>query len=120
MRHFAAEQRATPLAVPHATPQAPQWAASVSVSVSQPSASTALQFACPVKQAIAQVPLVQLELPLAVPHARAHAPQCAVAVRMSVSQPFAFAPSQSPKPTAHAIAHAPDTHDAVPLPVPHT
>jgi hypothetical protein len=51
-----------------------------------------------------------------VAHARPHAPQWAVLVRVSVSQPLAALPSQSANPARHdAIVHVPPAHAAVAL-----
>ena len=103
----------------HARPQAPQWAALLRVSVSQPLLATPSQ------------------LPKLTPHdATVHAtsthagtpddtvqtapqrPQCATLTRRSASQPSTGSPLQSAKPGAHANAQRPAAHAAEALGAP--
>ena len=81
----------------HARPHAPHAALSVRVSVSQPSPGEPSQSAKPAAHAVIEhAPEAHADVAWASEHARPHAPQCAVVVRTSVSQPLAAVASQSP------------------------
>jgi len=98
-------------------PQRPQWATLVERSTSQPLAAFPSQSPKPGLQVKPQVPLPQVALAWAgAAHARPHAPQCEVLVRVSTSQPLLALPSQSPKPAAQAVSpHTPDSQAALAL-----
>jgi nicotinate-nucleotide--dimethylbenzimidazole phosphoribosyltransferase len=84
-----------------AVPHAPQLALSLRVSTSQPLAALPSQSTKPVAQAAtAQAPAAQVGVALGSAQARPQAPQFAALVRVSVSQPLAAAPSQSPEPAS--------------------
>ena len=99
----------------HAMPQLPQLVLSVRVSVSQPSLGTPLQSAKPA----AHPPVGITHAPATHDcadtcgraHAAPHAPQFAVEVCVSVSQPFGATPSQSPKEgLQRTTVHIPAVH----------
>ncbi len=94
-------------------PQAPQWAPLDVSEVSHPLAGLPSQSPQPRPHApSAHTPLEQVADALAKEQARPHPPQLVVEALRWVSQPLAAAPSQLPKPVAHApSAHAPPTHD---------
>jgi len=108
-----------PVALGGAQPrlQAPQWAALVRVSTSQPLLASPSQSAKPARQVEPQAPPAQLAVELAgTGHARMHAPQCAGSVCVLVSQPLAASPSQLALGAVQApTAHVPFMHRAVPL-----
>jgi len=82
----------------HALPQAPQFEASMSVSISQPLALLPSQLAQPTLQASPQIPVLQTAVALAPPaQVRAHWPQFATSAVSEVSQPSALMPLQFPK-----------------------
>jgi hypothetical protein len=82
---------------PHAVPHAPQLALSVAVFTSQPSLATRSQSAKPAAQLVTpHAPAAQAVTAWGSTHARPHPPQCDALVVVSVSQPLAAAPSQSP------------------------
>jgi len=83
-------------------PQAPQLVLLVLVLTSQPLAALPSQSAKPVAQAASvQAPALQVVVALGNTQARPHPPQWVALVVVSVSQPFAAVPSQSPKPGEH-------------------
>jgi hypothetical protein len=111
----------------HTVPHAPQWVALDRVSTSQPLVTAPSQSPKPWSQvATAQTPRAQVGAALAGAHGRPHAPQCAVLLASTVSQPLPATPSQSAKPARHAPPpHTPAAHRACWLPViaqaiPHT
>jgi len=79
----------------HAAPHPPQLLVVV-ISVSQPFATLASQFAWAESHAIEHFPPAQLAVPPAVLHAFPHAPQLFTSVFVSVSQPFVTLLSQFP------------------------
>ena len=94
----------------HAASQRPQCCALVTVLVSQPVVGSASQSPKPVLHAsIAQALMRHAAVALRIAQARPQAPQLAVSVRLSTSQPFAAIPSQSAKPGAHSMRQAPIT-----------
>jgi len=96
-----------PLAGLHARPQAPQWA-EVSSVASQPLAALPSQLPRPAAQAVPQVPAVHAaDPPAGAGQALLQAPQWAVLVRVSVSQPLAALPSQSARPPMHMLPQVP-------------
>jgi hypothetical protein len=120
-RHAATVQRPAkqaPAALPgaHTLPHAPQWLASVRVSTSQPLAGLPSQSAKPsLQRATAQRPPAQALVALARAQAEPHAPQWAVLVWVSVSQPLPVLPSQSPRPWAQVPSpHTPSRQAGVP------
>jgi hypothetical protein len=119
--HAALTHSGVPLGTAHATPQPPQFASSVSVLTSQPSAGLALQSSNPALQsAIAQAPAAQLGVPLATAHAVPQPPQFATSVFVFTSQPSTGLPLQSSKPASQlAISHAAATQLGVPLATAH-
>lgn len=83
-------------------PQPPQFAMDVVVLVSQPFAALLSQFAKPAAHTpSAQLDATQTAPALANAHTFAQAPQFETDVVVSVSQPVATIPSQSPRPTSH-------------------
>jgi hypothetical protein len=81
----------------HAAPQAPQWAALVSVSTSHPLEPSPSQSPKPAWQRIPQRPASQAAVALArAGHRAEHSPQWSTAVRRSVSHPLDAAASQLP------------------------
>jgi len=95
--------------------QRPQWAADVRVSTSHPLAASPSQFAKPALQVKPQLPAAQVVAALGrAGQALLHAPQWAVDVRVSTSQPFAALPSQFAKPMEHPVVpHTPAAHVAL-------
>ncbi len=106
-----AVQVPVPPAIAHEVVQVPQWAASAIKLTSQPSAAVPLQSAKPATQdAMAHVPVAQVEFACAKAHAFPHVPQLLVLVRLA-SQPLAALPSQSANPPLHdAMAHCDPVH----------
>lgn len=85
------------------------------VSISHPSTAIMLQSAKPVLQVIEQVPEEQRGVAWGpATHGRRHAPQLAVSVLRSASQPLVVLPSQSPRPPAQVEVQTPRVH--VPIP----
>jgi hypothetical protein len=111
--HAPAAQVAAPLAgAGQLVPHAPQWAAVVRVSVSQPLAAMPSQLPNPVAQVSPHAPAAHAGVALAPPgHAVPQRPQLATSVCVLVSQPAAAV--QSPKPATHAKPHALAAHVAV-------
>jgi hypothetical protein len=98
-----AKHRRAPPTSGHAVPQAPQFAASVAVVTSHPSAARALQSARPLVQlATVHAPATQAPVALAGAQRLPHAPQCSALARVSTSQPLEASPSQSAKPASQA------------------
>src|SRR2546428_811327 len=97
-----------------ALPQLPQLAMSPVVSVSHPLATLLSQLPKPLLQVIWQAPALHAGVPLLLEQTFPQAPQCAVLALVSVSQPLATLPSQSPKPASQAIWQAPALHEGVP------
>ncbi len=94
----------------HMRPHAPQLRGSLCNCASQPFTALPSQFAKPALQAArSHAPAAQRPTPFAGAHARPHAPQFAVLLVGSVSQPFEGSPSQF----ANPVVHAPITHDPV-------
>ena len=97
-------------------PHAPQCATSVAGSTSQPLAASPSQSAAPASQRMPHTAPVQVAAargPAA--QARPQPPQCAVAPRVSTSQPLAASPSQSPRPGSQRItAQRPSRHTPSP------
>jgi hypothetical protein len=120
-RHPARAQRPSthaglPLGYAHATPHAPQLVALVAVAVSQPLLGSLSQSPAPGAHWIPHTPIAQVAVaPGPDGHARPHIPQCDALVVRGVSQPLAALPSQSPKPPAHSLTHAPITQRPVAL-----
>jgi hypothetical protein len=98
-----------------ARPHPPQWVLLVRVSTSQPLAGFMSQSAKPALQAKPQAPAAQVGVALArAGQALLQAPQCAVDVRVSTSQPFMALPSQLAKPMEHPVLpHTPAMHVAL-------
>jgi hypothetical protein len=71
------------------------------VDFSQPSPTTALQFAKPELHVMEHVPFTHFGVPLAELHASPQPPQFFVSPEVSVSQPFESTPSQSAKGVTH-------------------
>jgi len=89
----------------HTVPQPPQFDTSETKSVSQPSRltfSSALQSPQPAKQAMLQLPPVQVGVPFAVLQASLHPPQLVQLAFRSASQPSLSTPLQLPQPESHA------------------
>jgi hypothetical protein len=102
-RHSPASQVAVPLALRHATPQAPQLAGSVFKAASQPSSLPPLQLAKPAAQLpTVQAPAEQAPAAFGGEHVSPQPPQCAAEARRLVSQPFCGSSSQSPVPAGHS------------------
>jgi hypothetical protein len=100
----------------HALPQAPQCAVALRVSVSQPSLATALQSAKPALQLKPQTLAEQVAREFArLGHTKPQPPQCAVALRVSISQPSAATPLQSAKPVLQLRPQLPLAHTALAL-----
>jgi hypothetical protein len=97
--------------VVHCVGQEPQWRLSMVVFTSQPLPLIMSQSAVPTGQALTQVPVAQIS---PTPHGLLHPPQCWLEVSVFVSQPFAWSPSQLPKPGRHAPnVQVPVEHDSV-------
>ena len=96
MPQAPAAQEEVPLLVEHAAPQAPQWAAVVSVLVSQPLAALLSQLPQPALHAIWQVELEQDAVPWVALQALPQPPQLPADVARLASQPLRGLPSQSP------------------------
>jgi hypothetical protein len=108
-------QTVVPWAFVQALLQAPQSERLVLVFVSQPFAGLLSQLPKPALHVPSvQVPATQLSDAFARLQATPHPPQ-SDRVLMFLSQPFPGLPSQLAKPEEHTGAHAPDTHDVVPL-----
>ena len=117
--HTPAAQEVLPLGLTQPVPQAPQWLALASVSVSHPFVGLASQSPKPALHEGVQAPETQAVLPLRFVQVTAHPPQLAVVFR-EVSQPVATLRSQSPNPALQAMAHEPARHAGVPLVLSHT
>lgn len=84
------------------------------VSVSQPFEALLSQSPNPALQVvIVQAPIAQPETEFGSEHARLHAPQLAVSLRVSASQPFDGSPSQSAKPGSQVYSQRLDVQVAV-------
>ena len=89
----------------------PQFAGLLAVLVSQPSAATMLQSAKPAAHdAITHAPITHDEVVWVDEQAVEQLEQWFTSVRVSVSQPFAALPSQSPNPVSHRTPHVPVSH----------
>jgi hypothetical protein len=99
----------------HTAPHAPQLFTLFCVLISQPSAAFMLQFAKPMLQlATPHTPIAHEPVAFAGAHAIPQPPQCARALCVSTSQPFAALPSQFAKPMLQlAIPHEPIAHEPV-------
>jgi len=104
-----------PFAEPQANPQEPQFAASVPVFTSHPSAADPLQFVQPPSQLpITHAPLEHAGVACATLHANAHEPQCRGSLCRAASHPFEALPSQSPYPASQELnAHVPVAQDSL-------
>jgi hypothetical protein len=103
-----------PAGAVHARPHAPQCVALVTVLVSQPFAAIPSQSPKPTLQRCEHTLVAHVAVWFGpATHARPQAPQCAIAVRVSVSQPFAAMASQLPKPIAQVIPQADIAQDGV-------
>jgi len=103
-----------PLAGLHARPHAPQLTV-VSRVTSQPLAALPSQFPRPAAQAMPHAPAAQAaDPPAGAGQALRQAPQWDVEVRVSVSQPLAALPSQSPRPVMHMPPQRPAAQVATP------
>jgi hypothetical protein len=90
---------AVALASAQARRHAPQWEAALRVSASQPFAGSPSQLAQPASQlATAHTDAAHDAVAWGSEHACPQRPQCAAALRVSVSQALTAMPSQSPKP----------------------
>jgi hypothetical protein len=100
--HMPTAQAGTALGAPgQDVPQAPQWVALVRVSVSQPLVGLLSQLPKPIAHAATpHCPMLQTAVALGGLQTRPHAPQWAVLVRVSTSQPLVGSLSQSAKPAA--------------------
>lgn len=97
----------------HTVPHPPQCAVLAVVFVSQPLPRSVSQSPKPAPQVKPHTPPVQPTEALArAGHTVPHPPQCAVLVRVSVSQPVPSIPSQLPKPVRHAKPQVPEAHVA--------
>jgi hypothetical protein len=110
----------SPPCLEQSLPQLPQFADSILVSVSQPSSGPVAgcaQSPNPASQRWRHRPWTQpAPTDLVVPHARWQAPQCAVLIVRSVSQPLLESLLQSPKPVSHDFsAHLLWAHSGVAL-----
>ena len=104
-----------------ARPQAPQLALSVCAETSQPSAAAPLQSRKPLAQrATRHAPPLQAPVALGGRHARLQPPQWVSEPLVSVSQPLAATPSQSPKPGLQASVHTPPPQRGTPFAEGHT
>ena len=104
----------TAFAAVHATPQPPQFATLLRVSISQPLDATPSQSRNPVAQVKPQTPAVHAAVaPAGVGHTPPQLPQCSGSVAKIASQPVAATPSQLPWPAVHVMPHAPEAHTAV-------
>ncbi len=104
-----------PFAITHDVAQAPQCAASVRRSTSQPFAGFMSQSAKPSRHAPSvQTPIAHDDAALGSAHTVPHAPQFESLVAVSASQPLAGFMSQSAKPALHTpTPQRPATHEAV-------
>jgi hypothetical protein len=108
----AAQPFAAVLARAHTLPHDPQFDGSTAV-LAQNAPAPAPHVASGAAQVVPHTPA---EHTRPAGHAAPHAPQAALSVRVSTSQPLAGLMSQSAKPAAQAVtAHAPAAHDAVAL-----
>jgi hypothetical protein len=100
--HMPTAHAGTALGAPgQEVPQAPQWEVLVRVSVSQPLVGLSSQLPNPIAQAATpHCPIAQTAVALGGLQVRPQAPQCAVLVRVSTSQPLPGSLSQSAKPAA--------------------
>jgi hypothetical protein len=106
--HAPALQVGVPFVALQIAPHAPQWPASVSVLISQPSAYWALQSSkVPVHAVIAQVSTLQVTVALSAAQAFPHAPHADRLPVSVVSQPSPALALQLPKPPAQVIPQAP-------------
>jgi hypothetical protein len=86
IEHFPALHASLAWFVLHAAPHPPQFASSVAVLVSQPSATFALQSPKPALHAMAQRPAAQEGAPFRLEQTAPHAPQLVVSSSVFVSQ----------------------------------
>jgi hypothetical protein len=93
--------------------QLPQCEVVVS-GVSQPLFASPSQLPKPAAQTGVQTPATQEVVPFWLAHATPHAPQLVALVWVSVSQPFAGLPSQSPAPALHCGEQTPEAQAVVP------
>ena len=106
---------ATAFARLHTMPQVPQFNAFVLVLISQPSTVSPLQFPYPALQLMLQTPVLQIAVPLALPHTVPQRLQLFGLDFRLISHPSAALPLQSPKPAVQAIEQALPLQLAVPL-----
>jgi len=95
-------------------PQPPQLFVEVDVLVSQPFVISPSQLPKPELQVIAQLPPLQLGVPLLFEHALEQVPQCRASFPKLTSHPVEAAPSQSAKPLLQEMWQALLTHDGIP------
>jgi hypothetical protein len=108
-------QDGVPLVPSHATPQELQFAASLVVSTSQPSAASALQSASPALQELTRhAPVLQSPVPPAMVQTVPQLPQ-SESVFSGVSQPWVGSASQSPNPAEQVGEQMPVVQAVVPL-----
>jgi len=106
-----ATQLAVPLDATHTCPHVPQFAGLLAVLVSQPSAARVLQSAKPAAHdAIMHAPITHDDVVCVDEQAVEQLEQWFTSALVSVSQPFAAMPSQSPKPVSHRKPHVPVSH----------
>ncbi len=112
--HVPAEHTGEAFASVQTRPHMPQFAMPVRTSTSQPSAALPLQLPKPgVHAATVHAPRAHPAVAFGRAHDRPHMPQWAGVVLVSVSQPFAALPSQSPKPEVQVYLHVPASQLAV-------
>src|SRR5262245_60532055 len=90
------------------------------MSVSQPSLGSPLQSANPSAHVGTHSPFSQRVEPLSFEHTASHAPQCSASSTRSCSHPVSTSASQSPNPSAHAMAQPRLVHDGSPFTSLHT
>lgn len=113
--HVLLVQAAVALGKLQTLPQPLQLFTSVVVAASQPSAGLPLQSAKPVPQVGTHLLALQLVDPWSFVQAAPHAPQLALLVVRSISQPLLTLLSQSPKLVLHVSVHFPALHEGVSL-----
>ncbi len=111
-----AQVRVEPGRLGHELLQAPQCARSLPVLRSQPLAALPSQSAFGAMQLNPQEPLVQVRVaPERLGQTRLHPPQWAISALVSISQPLAALPSQSPKTPPHSKLQLPERQARVAL-----
>jgi hypothetical protein len=112
IRHVPPTHEVVALGRLQARPQAPQCAAVVLRSVSQPLAALPSQLPRPIAQVVVpQTPIVHAGVPVIEEHALPQVRQCATELLRSASQPLALFVSQLPKPALQLRSvHVPIVH----------